>query len=124
MEGGEKMASNHALEQIAELRNCGVEEARKFCLEVQALAPSAPSYKSIAQAMKRLGPSAAMEAVAEEAVSIHRKELAQRSHRPRRSHRRWQSPTPKSPTPKYIVVDGVVQSFSGWQKSEGIIQDE
>lgn len=119
MEGGGKMASNHALKQIAELRNCGVEEARKFCLEVQALAPSSPSYKSIAQAMKRLGPSATMEAVAEEAVSIHREELARRSHRPRQSHQRWQSPTPK-----YIVVDGVVQSFSGWQKREGIIQDE
>jgi len=108
------MASNHALEEIAELQNCGVEEARQFCLEVQALAHSVPSYKSIAQAMKLIGPSAAMEAVAEEAVSIHGKELAQRSPR-RRSPRRWQSSKPK-----YIIVDGVVESFLGWQKREGI----
>ena len=116
MSGGGK----RALAQIAQLLGCSVEEAREFCLEVQALRGNmVPSYKSIAQAAEQLGPSATIEAVASEASKIHLQERGRRG-RGRGGWGRWQS----SKTPKYIIVGGVVESTSGWQKREGIIDDE
>ena len=111
---------SRVLRQIAEVRGCSVEEARQFCLAVQALRRRpTPSYKSIAQAAEQLGPSATIEAVASEASKIHLEERRRRG-RGRGGRGRWQSPK----TPRYIIVGGVVESTSGWQKREGIIDDE
>lgn len=116
MSGGGK----RALEQIAQLLGCSVEEARAFCLKVQALRGNpVPSYKSIAQAAKQLELNATIETVASEASKIHLEER-RRQGRGRGGRGRWQSPK----TPKYIIVGGVVESTSGWQKRERIIDDE
>lgn len=119
MSGGSK----RALEQIAQLLGCSVEEAREFCLKVQALrGKPVPSYKSIAQAAKQLELNATIETVASEASKIHLKERGRQGRRRGRRGRgrgrwgRWQSPK----TPKYVVIGGVVESTSGWQKREGI----
>lgn len=116
---------NPALRKIAKLRNCSAEEAREFCLEVQGLPGRPQSFKSIAQAVEELGANASVEAVSKESLSIHAETLKQRPSVRRRHRRRSMSPTSKyTPTPKYIIVDGVVRSLREWQKSEGIIDDE
>ncbi len=113
-----------ALRKIAKLRNCSAEEAREFCLEVQGLPGRPQSFASIAHAVEELGASASVEAVSEEAFRIHAETLKQRPTVRRRHRRRSMSPTPKyTPTPKYIIVDGVVRGLREWQKSEGIIGD-
>jgi hypothetical protein len=117
-------ASRH-LSQIAQARNCSEGEARQFCLEVQTLQHGpVSSFKSIAQAVMLLGADAAVAVVASEATRIHLEDLGRRPPKQRRSLKRrrglWQSPN----IPKYIIVDGVLETTSGWQKREGIRDDD
>jgi hypothetical protein len=111
---------NKNLSSIAQIRGCSDEEALHFCLRVQALGcHPTPSYKSIAQTLRQLGPDADIEVVAQEAAKVHLDKLKQQRRGPARRRGRWQS----SEVPRYIIVDGVVESTVEWQKREGITKD-
>jgi len=111
---------NKYLTSIAQVWGCSEDEAFRFCLKVQALQHNpTPSYKSIAQAVGQSGPDADIEAVAQEAARIHRDELRQLGRGLGRGRGRWQP----SGTPKYVIVEGVVESTMGWQEREGITKD-
>jgi hypothetical protein len=111
---------NKNLSSIAQIRGCSDEEALHFCLKVQALRRHpTPSYKSIAQAVRQLEPDADIEVVAQEAARVHLDKLRQRGRGLGRGRGRWQSPG----VPRYVIVEGVVESTVGWQKREGITKD-
>jgi len=70
-----------ALKQITDLRGCTVEEARAFCLQVQRLCKSSPSFKCIAQAVQQLKhQSYTLHDVAQLATELHPNQPRGRVH--------------------------------------------
>lgn len=119
------MGKNPYVRQIAEVRKCNDVQARGFCLEVQRWATGAPSFKSIAQATRLLGPGASAKEVAAEAITIHGKGFELRSEPcrprpPRRGKHKQRISSPRRRRPlrgqgghRYILVDGVLQRYPG-----------
>jgi hypothetical protein len=109
---------NPHLERLARHRGCTADPALQFCLDVQTLQPAQSAFRVIAFVACQSDPKASPQEVAQKIPGTALPFPGQRTSRPR--GRPWQASSP----PRYMIVDGVVESTSGWQKRERISDDK
>lgn len=115
------MTNKPHLERLAEHRHCSYEQARQMCFEVQRLQSRTTSFSTIAEAALTLPSDANIEAIVLRTGVTCQATTKRKSRpdRPIRGARRRRLPHSSSP-PRYIIVDGVVETTKSWRESEGM----